>query len=393
MADLPHHDQRPAPHPRRHAARRVGETLSDSAVLLVGGHPGRNPSDQSGDRSVDPVSAMLTDLVAHIEHVPDAAAACAQLDSGWFDAVMVIASDCDAEALRACETICARSGAPSVVLYSPQGTLELATKAMRLGVRDLLGPEIARAEFCERLLAAIEAGESNRDAADREARLKRLCSKLDRARREVTGHVGGLCNDLADAYEELADQIGELATAGELRGILRQELDIEGLLRTFLEYLLGRVGSTNAGVFLPNSVGDFTLGAYINYDRPRATAESELEDRASVIAPAFESEGRVVFLNDDIAIADRLGDEAGFFAGESVIAVGCHDTPGDEDSECLAVLCLFRDRRTPFSAEAQRTVQVASELFGRQLARVIRVHHRHKPDELWGVDDDIDLAA
>ena len=31
--------------------------------------------------------------------------------------------------------------------------------------------------------------------------------------------------------------------------------------------------------------------------------------------------------------------------------------------------------------------------FGKQLARVIRVHHRHKPDELWDVDDDLDLAA
>ena len=209
----------------------------------------------------------------------------------------------------------------------------------------------------------------------------------------MTGLVGARCTDLAAAYEELSDQIGELATAGELRGILRQELDIESLLRTFLEYLLGRVGSTNAGVFLPNSVGDYTLGAYINYDRPRATAEAELEERASVIAPAFEDEVRVVALRDDIAIADRLGDEASFFTGESLLAVGCYDTPVDRDSECLAVLCLFRDRRTPFSDEAARTVQVAAELFGRQLARVIRVHHRHNPDELWGIDDDIDLAA
>lgn len=306
---------------------------------------------------------------------------------------MLVCDDETETALAVCETIIGRASAPSVVLYSERGTLDLATRAMRLGVRDLLGPEIGRAEFCERLRAAIEAGESTRDAADREARLKRLCSKLDRARREVTGQVGGLCNDLADAYEDLADQIGEAATAGELRGILRQELDIESLLRTFLEYLLGRVGSTNAGVFLPNSVGDYSLGAYINYDRPRTTAESELEDRASVIAPAFEDEVKVLRLTDDIAIAEHLGDEAGFFAGESVVAIGCHDTPGDAESECLAVLCLFRDRRTPFSDEAVRTVQVAADLFGSQLARVIRVHHRHKPDELWGVDDDIDLAA
>jgi hypothetical protein len=264
---------------------------------------------------------------------------------------------------------------------------------MRLGVRDLLGPELSRGEFCQRVRAAIASGESTRDAADREARLKRLCSKLDRARREVSGQVGGLCTDLADAYQDLAEQIGDLTTAGELKGLLRQELDIEGLLRTFLEYLLGCVGSTNAGVFLPNSVGDYTLGAYINYDRPKATAEHELETRAAMIAPALESATRVVRLGDGAAMAARFGEVASFFAGEEVVGIACHDSAGDPESECLAVICLFRDRRTAFDAEALRTVQVASELFGKQLARVIRVHHRHKPDELWGVDDDIDLAA
>lgn len=373
--------RRQTPHAPESDAPLVGDLLRDRAVLIV------------GERVGGPVAARLVGLVGHAESVPDASAACARLEQGWFDAVVVVAGLGEASAMRTCGSLCAHGSCPSVVLYSQRGTLELATRAMRLGVRDLLGPEIGLAELGERLRAAIGAGESTREAADREARLKRLCSKLDRARREVTGHVGELCTDLADAYEELADQIGELATAGELRGVLRQELEVESLLRTFLEYLLGRVGSTNAGVFLPNSLGDYTLGAYINYDRPRTTAESELEDRASVIAPAFEDEVGVVSLTDDIAIARTLGDEAGFFEGESVIGIGCRDTPGDAESECLAVLCLFRDRRTPFSAEAVRTVQIAADLFGRQLARVIRIHHRHKPDELWGEDDDIDLAA
>lgn len=365
---------------------KVGEALREHAVLLVGA------DDAPG---LERARAMLGPLVAHVECADGAEAAAARITEAWYDAVIVVAGVDHAAALGACETVCAagRGAGPSVVLACEQASLDLATHAMRLGVRDLLGPELSRVEFCHRVRAAIESGEAKRDAADREARLKRLCSKLDRARRKVSGQVGDLCTDLADAYQDLAEQIGELATAGELSGVLRQELDIEGLLRTFLEYLLGRVGSTNAGVFLPNSVGDYTLGAYINFDRPKSTAEHELETHASSLAPALEDATRVVRLADREALSARFGEEASFFSGEEVLGIACHESAGDPDSECLAVICLFRDRRTPFSAQSLRTVQVASELFGKQLARVIRVHHRHKPDELWGVDDDIDLAA
>ena len=389
MADTPHDHEQPSEGPSAAHSPKVGESMREHAVLVV------DSADSSGDSrraaSGGAVMDLLGPLVAHVDRAESIEDAEEKIDRLWYDAV-IIAADPE-NAIETCRQVCALPGGPSVVLFSQGASLDVATRAMQLGVRDLLGPEIGRVEFCQRVRTVIEASEATRDRADREARLKRLCSKLDRARRAVSGEVGELCTDLADAYQDLADQIGELATAGELSGILRQELDIEGLLRTFLEYLLARVGSTNAGVFLPNSVGDYSLGAYINYDRPRVTAETELEELAGVIAPAFEGASRVALLNDDIAIAERLGDEAGFFSGETVVAIACHDTPGDVESECLAVICLFRDRRTPFSAQALRTVQVASELFGLQMARVIRIHHRHQPDELWGIDDDIDLAA
>ena len=42
----------------------------------------------------------------------------------------------------------------------------------------------------------------------------------------------------------------------EFGGLIRQELDIESLLRTTLEFVLGRCGPTNAAVFLPTTSGD-----------------------------------------------------------------------------------------------------------------------------------------
>ncbi|MBZ0170758.1 MAG: hypothetical protein K8E66_00110, partial [Phycisphaerales bacterium] len=161
-------------------------------------------------------------------------------------------------------------------------------------------------------------------------------------------------------------------------------------------YLLARVGSTNAGVFLPNSMGEYSLGAYINYDRPKESAEPMLESMAGVIAPVFEEDREVVRLTRAAQVRERLGEHGAWLEDQSVLAIGCYDHPGVEHAECLAVLCLFRDRRMPFSLQTARTVQIASELFGRQMSRVIHVHHRHLPEDVWGedeVDDDIDLAA
>ena len=375
MSDMPQEQGGPR-------GQRVGESMREHAVLIV------SPADGDGER----VASMLSPLVAHIDRSYTQAEALEQIERLWYDAVIVDAGLDTEAALCVCEKLNAGRGGPSVVLYCERASLDLATRAMRLGVCDLLSPECSRLEFCGRVRVAIESGDARRNAAGREASLKRLCSKLDRAQREVSGQVGELCTDLAGAYQDLTEQIGELATVGELGGILRQELDVESLLRTFLEYLLGHVGSTNAGVFLPNSVGDFSLGAYINYDRPRATAEGALDGLAGVIAPEFEDDRRVVHLTNDLEITDRLGGEAGVFFGETVLAVACHDRADDPDSECLAVICLFRDRNDSFPAKALRTLQVASELFGQQMARVIRVHHRHEPSEIWG-DDDIDLAA
>ena len=79
------------------------------------------------------------------------------------------------------------------------------------------------------------------------------------------------------------DQMKNIALASELNTIFRQELDLESLLRTVLEYTLRKVGSTNAAIFLPSSTGDFTLGAYVNYDCPRDTAETLLDHLADIL--------------------------------------------------------------------------------------------------------------
>lgn len=274
--------------------------------------------------------------------------------------------------------------------------VDAALRAMRAGATDLIEVTLGEDEMIQRLTSACERACRVRQREQRVAKLKRLCHQLNDARREVSGHVGELCTDLVDAYKELSSQLEDVSVTTELSSLLRQELDIESLLRTLLEYVLSKVGSTNAAVFLPSTSGEFSLGAYVNYDCPRDAAEVLMDQLADTLAPRFEEQTTVAALSGPIELAHYIGEEADWLGDASMLVVACR-----RDDECLAVISLFRDKRAAFTEHDVKLLQIISDQFARQLARVIHVHHRHLPKDQWGGferDDDegfndLDLAA
>lgn len=282
------------------------------------------------------------------------------------------------------------------VLVSEAPDVGAAVRAMQCGAADLIPVGISSAELVDRLDGALARARTLRDqqaaGARRCERLRRLCRTLNSSRRELMGQVASLCGDLNKAYAEMADQLTVGSVASEFNALVRQELDLESLLRTALEFLLPRTGPTNAAVFLPSSSGDFSLGAYVNYDRPRDTAEVLFDHLAATLAPALEHEREVVRLSPEMLV-ERLGEDDWLDAQE-VLGMACR-----HEGECLAVLVLFRDRRQPFDPALMTLLASLRELLGRQLARVIQTHHRHLPKDKWGLlgdddlGDDADLAA
>jgi len=288
-------------------------------------------------------------------------------------------------------------GAVSAMI-SDEADLDDAMLAMRAGATDLIALTASDTEMLSRIEAACERAKRQREREARVARLRRLCHQLNSARKEVSGHVGELCNDLVEAYRELSDQFEDVSVSAELSSMLRQELDVESLLRTLLEYTLAKVGSTNAAVFLPATSGEFSLGAYVNYDCPKDSAEVMMDHLANVMAPRFENQESVLALSGSSDLERYLGEDAHWLGESAALVVACR-----EDDECLAVLSLFRDKRTPFGENDLKLLTIIAELFGEQLSRVIHVHHRHLPKDQWGGFDtdmdeddgfgDIDLAA
>jgi FixJ family two-component response regulator len=266
------------------------------------------------------------------------------------------------------------------VLTCPHATIDDAARAMQAGGVDLILHDEKADALKRRLEAACRRAAETLKARERTDKLRRLCHRLNEARREMSGQVGELCNDLVTAYRDLSEQMGSVQVRTELEALLRQELEIESLLRTLMEFVLAKVGPTNAAVFLPNSAGEFTLGAYINYDCPKDAAEPLMDRLADTLAPKFEDRAGLVRLRGAEQLSAAIGPEASWLDGSEMLVTACH-----EDEECLAVLAVFRDGSRGFNDQQERIVAVCAEQFGKQLARIVKVHHRHLPKDSWGI--------
>ncbi|HVZ93719.1 MAG TPA: response regulator [Phycisphaerales bacterium] len=157
---------------------------------------------------------------------------------------------------------------------------------------------------------------------------------------------------------------------------IRKELDVESLLRRTLEHILDTAGPTNAAVFLPTGSNDYSLGAYVNCDIPKDVVDVLLDHLADVLAPNLEDRTEIVRPTDETDLAAMLGEDATWLAGSEMVAFSC-----THQGECLAIVALFRDRSRPFPRDLDGALETARVAFAAQMARIIRIHHRHKPQD------------
>ncbi len=329
------------------------------------------------------VASMLKGRAGVIDYAEDADQARVIVERGCTDLIVIERALGGEDGVSLLESVTARHPLMvGVLLGRIQGTDD-AVRAMRAGACDVISLNDDAAAITRRMIDAAERARRVRTRESRVERLKKLCSTLDHARHEVTDQIGDLCTELADAYQDLNDKFRAVRLSSELETLLRQELDIESLLRTMLEFTLARIGSTNAAVFMPTSAGDFSVGAYVNYDLSRETAEVLLDQLADCVPGAVELREGVCSLSGRDELRSILGPSSCWVEDSTMLTVSCV-----QEGECLAVLSLFRDRSRPFSEEDVRTLGVIAELFGVQLGRVIHTHHRHLPKDQWGLSGD-----
>ncbi len=303
-----------------------------------------------------------------------------------FDAAIVDANLTEGNGLELIETLRATPASPCVIVTCEDASADMTIECVRRGACDVIRSPLDPGDVLERLGAALENVRSERRRDRKIARLRTICRRLNKARHEVSVQVDELCTDLVVAYQELADQMSNTTLASEFAAMVRQELDIESLLRSVLETMLARTGPTNAAVFLPSGHNDFNLGAYVNQTLHGESVDVLLDHLADVIPGEFENESQIVRIEERAEQWDWVLEEADWLAGSSTVVFSCI-----QEDECLAVVMLFRPESQPFTDELLTELAIMQELFAEQLDRIVRVHHRTASDqENLGFDIDAD---
>ena len=291
----------------------VRATRVESRVLLV----------VRSRRDRELIIANLKSRPWAVEAVQGIRAARERIARGGLDLLLIEAQQPgDATHTLVRETVDAKD-APAIVVLAHSPSVELAVGAMRDGADDFLDDKVKGSKFIERLDAAMRRGAERRDRESERDRLRKMCSKLNGIRREMFDQIGTMCDDLVTAYGELSEQIDVLDVLHEFQSLVRRELDVEALLRTVLEYLLAKGGPMNAAIFLPDTYGDFSLGAYVNYDCPRDTGEAMLDHLADVVPAEFAQTRQIAMMRSEAELESMLGDDAHWLTGHCVLVMSC----------------------------------------------------------------------
>lgn len=168
---------------------------------------------------------------------------------------------------------------------------------------------------------------------------------------------------------------------------LRQELSVEGVLRLGAIHLVRLLGPTNIFVFLPDSSGDWTMGAIFSPDPSKRDVYPFAADLlANRLAPKFgERAGNQIFPSAE-AMGELYDEDYSVLDDEGEIIVAS----GEASGEVLLVAVLFRTQPFPKSPQVRATVAEIIGAVAAQLERCIRVHYRHIPEDRWGLPRDSD---
>jgi DNA-binding response OmpR family regulator len=267
----------------------------------------------------------------------------------------------------------AHPAAETIAMSRLQRT-ELCVDALRAGATDMLIGTITPEDIRKSLdsIAARRADAQRLTA--RNTRLRLVCKRLNKARHEISQQVDLLCNDLVRAYQEMAQQLNHAQVTTEYAAMLADELEVEGILRRTMEWILKKLGPINAAVYLPDADRKFALGAYLNLDTEADAAL--ISSIGQTIVSSAESAGRAIALASDEQLTEHYSNDAALMHGRTWLASSCFSK-----RECLAVLVIFRRQNEPIDAHLQALVEAVCPLLGEKIEEALDLYNRMNPIE------------
>jgi DNA-binding response OmpR family regulator len=254
-----------------------------------------------------------------------------------------------------------------VIALSRSQRSDVCLAAWRAGASDMLFQPLDRAAVRTCLSHVLERRAEKERLTKRNQRLRQTCRQLSKARKEIGAQVDLLCHDLVKAYQDIAQQLHTTQTSGEFATTLGQDLDIETMMRATMQYILKKAGPVNAAVFLPDSEGNYVLGAYLDLDTKAETMLVEVI--AQTLVPHAVAAKDFIDFTDDTTIHAKFAQP--MLHGRSWLAVATY-----HKSEPMAVLVAFRGQDEAMPPTVRATMESIAAVLGGRISRLVDIHNR-----------------
>ncbi len=266
------------------------------------------------------------------------------------------------------------------MIITGNATLEGSVTSFRNGAIDYLTKPFTATQFAERVSKAIAYQDGVARTEKRLVRLKSAVRKLNNARRMVSKKVDLLCNDLVTAYGDLARQFEDVRVKENFRKTVESAGDLEQMLCHTMDWILRSAGYCNIAIFLAGDDSSFELGAYMKY-----TVQGTKSLTDALKQGVVEQVAREEFIQwSDREAADALSPgELDHIPNYGVMAVNSTYL-----GESLATILLFRDGKSPFSADDAAMLRAIAPIFAHVLTTLAKKEGGEELVEEDGADVD-----
>lgn len=266
------------------------------------------------------------------------------------------------------------------MIITGNASLEGSVASFRSGAIDYLAKPFTATQFADRIHKAIAYQDGIAKTEKRLVRLRSAVRKLNNARRMVSKKVDLLCNDLVTAYGDLARQFEDVRVKENFRKTVESATDLEQMLCHTMDWILRSAGYCNIAIFLAGDDTSFELGAYMKYT---VQGTKSLTDalKQGIVDQVLREE----FIQwSDREAADALSPaELDHIPNYGVMAVNSTYL-----GESLATVVLFRDGKSPFSADDAAMLRAIAPIFAQVLTTLAKKEGGEELIEEDGADVD-----
>ncbi len=351
--------------------RGIGQINGRANVLIVGQTVWPAMCDAS-----DALNVTLT--TARVDRVQSAQDAINWIRGRSIDMVVIDHAMIGERTARLVTTVRMAFPSAGIVLVGELPSASIVAEFFRMNITDWIDTEqwANQALIANRVAGEIEKAMINRVSCERLVVLENAFRRLTQERKSLEEKLGGACANLAGAEESARDREGIAAMQTECRMILAQESEVESIVELSTQYLIARVGPTNAAIFLQDQ-GQYRLAGYVRDDLARRAAGGLVDHLASLWCARIAAHSGVVRFGPSDPPSARFAEMAGVLPGRSVFAFA---GPNLNSTTGGPVVILFRDGQRPFSSDLQKVALAVGPAFTSGLARVRRILTRAQPE-------------